>query len=158
MKPGDRFQFKRIHPDDLEYKYSKWLSLAKCGDQDEKLVVEHLAIHPEKIRRIKDRIGMCAVTKSGLYCPLDLIEPYAPRPIYEKGQRIKFLYALGQGPTDETPAFTFAEKGSMGVVDRYLEPGPKENGYVEEFEYSVFWDGFTKAPFKCHAWEFEVVK
>ena len=66
MNIGDRFQFKRIHPDDLEYKYSRWLSLAKCGDQTEKLVVEHLAIHPEKIRRAKDPRHPLSVTRGNL--------------------------------------------------------------------------------------------
>lgn len=35
---------------------------------------------------------------------------------FKVGDKVRFLVELGQGPTDETPAFLFARKGETGTV------------------------------------------
>lgn len=48
------------------------------------------------------------------------------------GTRIKFLQTLEQGPTEETPAFLFANKGDGGEIVSQQGFGP--------WDYSVKWD------------------
>ena len=54
------------------------------------------------------------------------------------GDRIRFLKALECGPTGDHPAFTYADKGDGGWID-------KVGGCRES--YWVFWDKWPSASF-----------
>lgn len=55
------------------------------------------------------------------------------------GTRIRFLRDISQGPTEETPPFTFARKGDLGTVE--------ENKYGCHEGHMVKWDNWQHAAF-----------
>jgi hypothetical protein len=65
------------------------------------------------------------------------------------GSRIRFKVRLSQGPTEETPAFVFAEAGQLGTVSGYSERGT--------WRYSVKADGWP-TPFLASENEFEAIE
>ncbi|KKM96913.1 hypothetical protein LCGC14_1173230 [marine sediment metagenome] len=70
-------------------------------------------------------------------------------PMVEVGDRIRFKRDLDCGPTDEHPAFIYAEKGGYGTITKV---GGCREGYW------ALWDGWKSAAFGCSREEFEVMK
>lgn len=64
----------------------------------------------------------------------------------EKGTRIIFLQDITCSPTGDHPAYIFAKKGELGTINEKLKNDA----------YSVYWDGWERAPFIAEPHEFEV--
>lgn len=64
----------------------------------------------------------------------------------EKGTKIKFLVDIVDPATGDHPAFQLAITGQLGTINE------KRTDTV----YSVYWDGWSHAPFLADINEFEI--